>query len=221
MTEFGGTSVSWGSLRKTAEDATRPLPPDWYDVTVVKAEFKVASTGNNMIAATLEVDSGPHTTRRLFTNFVLSVDNGFALGMFFRNMGTFGLDDAFFTGIQQYPVEQGMEMIAQALLNRSVRTKVGIRKWQGQDRNECVEFAARAGGGPVAPGVVTGPALVGGPGGPGSPSTFAGPQSTPTPSSPTAQTPSVVSTTPTTPTSPTASSTPQVPGPPPPPEPAF
>lgn len=221
MTEFSETSVSWGALRKAAEDATRPLPPDFYDVTVVKAEYRVASTGSNMIAVTFEVDGGAYKTRRLFTNFVLSTDNGFALGMFFRNMNAFGLDDAFFTSIQQYPIEQGMELIAQALFGRSVRTKVGVRKWQGQDRNECVEFTPRAGGGPVAPGVVTGPPSVVGPGGPGGPSAFAGPQGTLTPPSPTAQTPAVVPTTPMTPTSPTASSTPQVPGPPPPPQPAF
>ena len=200
----GVTSVSWGSLKKTAEAATKPLPVDWYDVTVVKAEAKVASTGSNMVSATLEVDSGPSKTRRLFTNFVLSPDNGFALGIFFRNMAAFGLDDRFFAELSQYPIEQGMDLIAQQLQGRQVRVKVGIRQWQGQDRNECQEFAARAGGGPVAPGVVTDPATVSG--GPTAGPVVAGPSATPA--------------TPTTlagPTTPAA----QVPGPPPPPQPAF
>lgn len=196
----GPTSVNWGALKKTAEDATRPLPNDWYVVSVVKAEAKVASTGSNMISATLEVQEGPHKTRRLFTNFVLSLENSFALGIFFRNMSAFGLDDAFFASITEYPIEQGMEIIAQNLLHRPVRVNVGIRKWQGQDRNECTEFAVIPGGGPVAPGTVSGPAFV--PAGP-----TATPASTPTstPTSPTAtpMTPTATPTTPMTPTTPT------------------
>lgn len=207
----GVTSVSWGSLKKTAEDATKPLPVDWYDVTVVKAEAKVASTGSNMVSATLEVDSGPSKTRRLFTNFVLTPDNGFALGIFFRNMAAFGLDDRFFAELSQYPIEQGMDIIAQQLQGRQVRVKVGIRQWQGQDRNECQEFAPLSDAGPTAPGMVTGPARVSAgpvaPGGPTAPTSPAAPSSPTAPLSPTSA--------PTTPT------TPAVPGPPPPPQPAF
>jgi len=199
------TSVSWGALRKTAEDATKPLPVDWYDVVVVKAEHKVASTGSNMVSATMEVTSGPHKTRRLFTNFVLTPENGFALGIFFRNMAAFGIDDAFFAQLEQYPVEQGMQLLADTLMNRTARVKVGIRKWQGQDRNECQEFQLVTGG-PTAPGVVAGPAVVGGPSG------------GPTPPLTPAQSPSV----PTVGSAPSApQSVPQVPGPPAPPQPAF
>jgi hypothetical protein len=199
----GGTHVSWGALRKMADDATKPLPIDWYEVAVVKAEAKVYGTGSHGIAAVLEVQSGPHKTRRLFTNFVLVPENGFALGIFFRNMGAFGLDEKFFADLQQYPLEQGLELIAQALVGRGVKVKVGIRQWQGQDRNECTEFAALAGSGPVAPGMITGPASMA-----GGPST--GPVTSPTPSGP--LTPGGF--TPSGPASP-------VPGPPPPPEPAF
>lgn len=196
---YGETSVNWGALKKTAEDATRPLPDDWYDVTVVKSEFKLASTGSPMITATLEVDSGPHKTRRLFTNFVLTPENGFALGIFFNNMKAFGFDDNFFAQLTQsgLDLEAGMVQIAAQLQNRSARVQVGTRQWQGQDRNECKTFSARQGG-PSAPGVVTGPASFAGPTGPSSPS----PAAPATPASP-AATPATV------------------PGPPPPPSPAF
>lgn len=208
---LGTTSVSWGALKKTAEDATKPLPVDWYDMVVVKAEFKTASTGNLMIAAQLEVIAGPSKTRRVFTNFVLAVDNGFALSLFFRRMAAFGLDDAFFTTLEQYAPEQGMSIIAQSLVNRAARVKVGIRQWQGQDRNDCEEFAPLAQTGPQAPGIVTGPAHVAG-----------SPAVSSSPVSPTGPTISVTPTTPTTPTtSVTPTTTPSVPGPPPPPEPAF
>jgi hypothetical protein len=191
-------SVNWSALRKTAEDATKPLPEGKYNVTVVKSEFKTATTGSLMIVTTLEVDDGPAKGRRLFTNFVLAPDSPFALSMFFRNMAAFGLDEAFFNSLQQsgMSLEASMSQIAATLQNRSAQADVGIRTWQGQERNECKTFTPKLGGGPAAPGAAIGPATLSGP-----------------------AAPSVGSAVPTaTPTSPTQ---PSVPGPPPPPEPAF
>lgn len=159
------TTVSWNSLKKTAEDATRPLPADWYDITVTKAEAVKASTGADMIRCTFRVNSGPAESRTLFTNFVFSPDSAFAMSIFFRNMAAFGIGDDFFNQMTSsgMSVEAGMQLIAQTLLNQQARVEVGTRNWQGQDRNECARFApagsgvagpgAPGTGGPVAPGL--------------------------------------------------------------------
>jgi hypothetical protein len=137
------TSQTWQSLKKQADDASKPLPDDWYEVTVAKAEVKTASTGSLMIVAQLAVTAGPHTNRRLFNNFVLSVDSSFALSMFFKNMTAFGLDDNFFA---QLPVNgddwsPGLQLVAEALLGRNAKAQVGTRTWNGQERNEILQLA--------------------------------------------------------------------------------
>lgn len=147
------TTIDWASLRKQADEASRPIPGDtWYDLVCEKAEATVASTGSEMIKATLKVESGPHQGRPLFTNFVLTPDNGFALNIFFTNISAFGIDPA-----RDAPGGSLME-IAMLLPGRRVRGKVGIRNWQGQPRNEIQEFTPQTGAQIGAPGGAAAPA---------------------------------------------------------------
>lgn len=142
------STFSWKNLKKQADDASRPLPKDWYDLQVSKAEVRQAGTGSLMISARLKVTSGPYANRPLFTNFVLSADNPIALAIFFRNLAAFGLDDAFFetlTGPEDDP-SVGLQTVANNLVDRVARGEVGIRTYQGTERNEVLQFARVQGG---------------------------------------------------------------------------
>ena len=192
------TTIDWKSLRQTAEDSARPLPPDWYDVVCDKAEATVASTGSDMLKVTLRVTGGPHDGRPLWTNFVLTPDNGFALNIFFRNVQAFGVDPAIVA-----PAGSLAE-VALALIGRTARAQVGVRTWQGQERNEIVNVVPSGTAQVPVPGAGSGPALSG-PVGPA--------VSVPSPSSPSPMIPA--------PTVPGPSHGPVTPGPVAPPEPPF
>lgn len=134
------TSRTFADLKKTADDATRPLPKDWYNVIVAKADAAVASTGSHMLKVQLRVVDGQFANRVLFTNFVLSEDSPFALSIFFRNMAALGFDDAFFNSLTDDHA-LAMETLAQLMLGRQARAEVGIRVWNGQERNEILSMA--------------------------------------------------------------------------------
>lgn len=187
------TTVAWSQLRKAADDATKPIPKDWYDVTIDKMEFKYASTGSPMLVTQLVVDSGPFQSRRLFTNYVLSTENGFAMGIFFASMEALGFGPDFFQELETrgVGVEAGLSLIAQQAPGRQLRVEVDTRTWQGQERNEIKQTRPRVGGGPVAPGVSNGPVTpgfggpiapgFGGPVAPGSPASVPSGSAAPTP----------------------------------------
>lgn len=182
------SGIDWKSLKKTADDATRALPADWYDVVVDKAVQKPASTGSEMIVVTFKVDAGPHAGRAVFTNLVLSPESGFALSIFFRNLAALGVDDNFFGQLTQsgMDVRASLVTIAEAIVGRRARVQLGVRQWQGQDRNEVLNMTASttgAGGvpGTQAPigGLPAGGSPLGGP--PVPPSSFGAPPTPPTP----------------------------------------
>jgi hypothetical protein len=124
------TEVAWGSLRKRAEDATKPPEPGWYVLECTKAENKKAqSSGNPMIAAQFKIVEGPAAGKTgIFNNFNLTVDNDFAMSIFFRNMEAFGIDAAFFE------TNPSLDFVAQSLVGRRANVELGIRTWQGQPR---------------------------------------------------------------------------------------
>jgi hypothetical protein len=124
---------SWNALIDEAGDAAEGfdvLPPADYDLKIVKAEAKMASTGKLMFAVTSEVTNGPYKNRKLWSNIVVSHDNPTALGIFFRQMNALGIDKSFFS------TNPSDSQVADALLNREYRGQVAIKNWQGSDRNE-------------------------------------------------------------------------------------
>lgn len=166
-------TVNWNNLRKAADDASRPLPADWYDLIVVKAEATIASTGSPMIKLQLDVADGPHRGRRVFDNLVLSVDSPFAMGIFFRHLDAFGVNP------ETEAPDGSLEPIANALIGRRIRGKIGIRMYNGSERNDVEEYAPSTGTGVPAP---SGPVASAGPTGP-APTATPAPSPTPTPSS--------------------------------------
>jgi hypothetical protein len=171
-------TINWKDLRKQADDATKPVPADWYEVIVDKAEAKQAQTGSQMIAAQFKIETGPHAGRTVFTNFVFTPDKAFALNIFFRNMEALGVDGSFFAQLQEagFGVEAAMAKIAETIAGRRARIEVGMRTWNGQERNEVKNMAAPTTGPGGTPGGGQAPAVLsGGPaGGPPVPPASAG-----------------------------------------------
>jgi Protein of unknown function (DUF669) len=130
------SSVPWGQLKKAAEDATKPVPDGWYDLVVTKATVVTASTGSPMIKVVLNIETGPHADRPQFDQFVLSEDNALAMAIWFRQFAAFGLPaDAYFA-----VRNPSLAQVAEDLLGRHVRAKIGTRRWQGVDRNDIQEY---------------------------------------------------------------------------------
>ncbi len=124
-------SVNWSDLQRAAGDAGfDPLPPSTYDVIVDEASATQSSNGKDMIKVTFRVEGGPHDTRKIFNNFVISPDSANGLAFFFRHMAVLGLKDDFFAN------NPTTEMVAAAIVSRRCRVKVSIRQWQEQDRNQ-------------------------------------------------------------------------------------
>lgn len=142
------SEIDWASLKKNADDATKPAPEGRYRLFCDKAEAKTASTGSPMIVAKFHIEGGPLHGKNIFHNFVLTVDNAFALSIFFRGLGAFGIDDNFFAQLSS----SSLEPVAAAIVGRQADADLGIRPYQGQDRNEIKGFHAVAGmGGAVPP----------------------------------------------------------------------
>jgi hypothetical protein len=145
---------SWEDLLNDAGDAGgtfEVMPEGDYDFVVKEAEAKTASTGKSMWVAKCEIVGGPHNGRLVWHNFVLSTDNPTALGIFFRQMNSIGLNAEYF---RQNPADHH---VADAMVGRRFRGVLGIKKYQGQDRNEIKQFFPASGAGVGAPPAVTAP----------------------------------------------------------------
>lgn len=161
------TTVNFTQVLKDAKSASfEALPVGDYDVEIEKADSVTSSNGRPMIKATFKVIVGPHTNRKVINNFVLVVDNPTALAIFFRNMKAMGLSDEFFASLG---ASGTLDPVAQSLVGRRARLKLGQREWNGEMRNEVSQVMPYTGapggmGGPAA-GPTAGPAaMVGTPG---------------------------------------------------------
>lgn len=144
------TELDWNALQKEAASAGL-LPDGAYNAVVVEATAVTSSTGKPMIKTKLRVVDGPQKDKPIWTQFVISPESPVALRIFFQHMAAMGLTSDFFA------TQPSTDAVAKALLNRQAVLELGKRTWQGQDRNEVKSISASPTGGPVAPGVVTGP----------------------------------------------------------------
>lgn len=146
MSEF-----NWSALKKTADDAIKPLEDGTYTFLCTKAEYRKAQTGSPMVVATLAVQGGPKHGKTLQHNFVLTIDNSFALAMWFRNFAAFGIGDETFAMLSGQ-VENDLSFLASTLVGRSAQAEVGQRMYMNQMRNEFKSFSPVVGGAVAAPG---------------------------------------------------------------------
>lgn len=180
--------LDWVSLQKEAASAGL-LPDGEYSVIVVEASATTSSNGKPMFKVKFRVTEGPQKDKPIWTQMVVSAESPIALRIFFTQMTALGLDSTFFA---ENPTA---DVVAKNLMNRAATVELGHREWQGSDRNEVKNIRPLQGGGPLAPGVVTGPA-----------------SASPSPMSPVAAT---TTPTPATPASPAAPTTPASVPPPP------
>lgn len=119
---------NFGQMRQDA----MIVPTGDFILRCVKAEAVKNSKGDDMIKTQLEVIAGPHTGRKFSNNFNIIPSNSNALGMFFRQMDAFGLDEAYFNVLPNGAA--GVTRITQDLVGRVVEANVGVRQWNGVDQ---------------------------------------------------------------------------------------
>lgn len=155
------TTIDFNALMAQAKTASfDALVAGDYDLQCTEATSKPASTGKEMVKARYKVLVGPSAGRTVFNNYVISPESPTALAIFFRDMKSHGLDEAFFA---QQP---DMARVAAAMVGRSVRMTLGVREWpegSRQFRNEVKKVMPLVGGGLVGnvpmPGTGAAPAV--------------------------------------------------------------
>lgn len=145
------STIDWASLHK---DATTTLEGD-FPVVIVEAEAKKTASGDkDMIKYKAKIESGPYVGRPVWGNFTVSPESPGAMRILFAHWAVLGIDGTFFQANPQATVHQ----IAQAMIGRKATVTLGVRQWNGQDREEVQAWKAPQFGGGFA-------SLPGGPGG--------------------------------------------------------
>lgn len=144
MAEF-----SWSDLQQAADDAGFAIvPAGEYEATVKTAEHKKTGTGKDKIAVRFSITGGPSAGKSVFNDFVISPDNGTALGFFFRHMKALGF------GPEYFAAKPSLDKLAGDLVGKNCVVVVGIRQWNEEDRNEIKGIKPATGAAPAAgPGV--------------------------------------------------------------------
>jgi hypothetical protein len=143
------SEVNWSALKKQADEATKPAPVGEHVVEIKKCSWKLNASGNPMYSVQANIVEGPAEGKTIFNNFNLTVENNFAMAIFFRHMDALGLGDAFFASGPSH------DQVCQALIGRRAVFSVDVRQWQGQDRNNVTDVK------PLSGAQVTAAAMVG------------------------------------------------------------
>jgi hypothetical protein len=123
--------VRWDELRKLSEESGfSAVPNGEYTVFIDSCTPAESSSGKQMFKVRFKIEDGPHAGSPIFTNWVLSTENGVALGFFFRKMAAIGLDHAYFDK------DPSIEQVAKDMENRRCIAEVTTREWNGQERND-------------------------------------------------------------------------------------
>jgi hypothetical protein len=158
------TNVNFGEILQDVENTPdySPLPDGEYDLTVVECTVKTTQTGKSMLALKTQVASGQYQRRLLWDNLVFSTDNKKAMGIIQGKLNALGLSPDYLK--QNNP---SLETIADVLVNRAFRAKVGQSEYQGKVRNDIRSYfpvsaspAAPAASMPPAPPVMAAGAAV-------------------------------------------------------------
>lgn len=121
--------IDFKSLKKEADDATKPVPKADYAVENVKVTYKPNSSGNPMYVIEAKIMEGAYAGRSITSNFSLTVDKPAAMAFFFRHMRGMGLTDEF------WETKRTPESVAEALLRRRSIWSLDIGEYLGNPRN--------------------------------------------------------------------------------------
>lgn len=144
---------TWGDIIAGAEAGFELIAPGTYEWQIVSANAKPSGTGKPSIQTKSVILSGPLAGKPAWKLLVFEEDNPGLMGIRLQELSALGIDPAMYSGT----LEQVLEQIAPALVNRTYKAQLTHRQWQGTTRNEIGIFQKReAGGLPAAPG---GPAV--------------------------------------------------------------
>jgi len=132
-------TVDFAALVQKAGDAAaktnyEPLPEGDYEFKVLEANATTASTGKLMFKLTNEVQGGPHSSRRVWDQWVVTPDNETAMNIFFAKGSALGLSKEY------WMANPSPAQVEQALVGRTFRGKVAIRTYQGKPSNEIKSY---------------------------------------------------------------------------------
>lgn len=129
------TEYDWDTLVDAAGDRFNPLAEGEYEFVVIEAEPTVSkNSGNEMIAVSLKVASGPHRGKSPKTVYVSKPGPGTkpsklegAVRMFFGHLNAFGIKPE--TLRQHKPT---MGQIASVMLGKTVSGEIGHEPYRGE-----------------------------------------------------------------------------------------
>jgi hypothetical protein len=138
--------IPWDELMDAADEASiAPIPASDYDVIIDSVEATTSSTKKPMWKIVCKVENGQYKDRKIYTQQTLTMDNQNAMAIFFKTMAVVGLNKQYFAS---KPTPQD---VAQALVGRRFRAKVGVERWNEEDRNKITRWLPLTGGGLTPP----------------------------------------------------------------------
>lgn len=143
--------IDWASLYT---EATTVLEGD-FPVVIAKSEASTTSTGKPCIKTKLVIESGPYVGREINHMFTITADNPMSMQIFFRQMKTLGLGEAFFAA------RPSMEAIADALADKRAVVTLVAREWNEVTRENVNAWKPATGlpvGGFATPATASSPA---------------------------------------------------------------
>lgn len=130
-------SISWDELIEAAGDTVattyEPITPNDYDLEVVEAEYKKATTGKDMWKVQSKIIGGTFNNRRIWDNVVLDPGN---LPWFFEKMAAMGLT------LDYFKTKPDNNAVANALKGRKFRAKIVQKTHNGEIQNEIKKYLA-------------------------------------------------------------------------------
>ena len=106
------------------------LPRGTYPVVVDEAEYNVSKNGNPMISLTLAIEEGEYANRKLFTHIVFAEKTMGRAKRMIRTLGRTDLLERKFNPSQE----------AESFIGTRARARVGIRVYEGEQKNEVKQL---------------------------------------------------------------------------------
>lgn len=173
--------MTWGQMREEAESqGFTPLPVGTYNAKVDKAEV-VDGKKSSQIKARFTVLDGPMAGKSTYTRLAPFKNDGDVNGMFYQQVGALGFpkDSPVWGQMEQLDFEQGLQFLAQNIMEKPCIIDVDHQNYQGEARDNIKRIKPYGQGGPVP----------GGPVSPGAVPQAQPPQPQPAPSAPQAPAP--------------------------------
>lgn len=123
----GGDDVPSIDLSSVEDDNFDIIPKGLYNIIIDEATYGLSNASQNpMISLTLVVEDGDYQGRKLFTHVVFSAKT---MSMAKRTIKRLGLEE-----LLQGPFNP--EASAELFVGKRAKAKVGIQKYEGEDRNQ-------------------------------------------------------------------------------------